>query len=335
MKVRSVNCFMGNFNPFTPAAEISKFQMRPGSSPGGSKSLVDFINNHHTFQSDAHVTQPDSINKPFFMVVLFVDNRDGTYTGFYMAMNVGTYKICASFDGMSISPCPFEVATYNREYFPIAYGLDVSVWEDESIVFNALLQSYQLPKYKHQNGSLLAGTLLAVSPVSLVMAPMGVAQNATKELLDSILDAIVRIFDNHVVVGELLESKSSQKAPMNTPKSMVTEISGNPDSESSKDTGGYTIGFSMTVLQSECQQLICEILRATPEAASVDAAVQTARLANKAPSKEKGQKMALHSPFASLMLQYPAKKSIPANSSSFLTADRRNQGSECLIAKQS
>nr|KAJ0220935.1 hypothetical protein LSAT_V11C200091690 [Lactuca sativa] len=149
------------------------------------------------------------------------------------------------------------------------------------------LQSYQLPKHKHKNGSLLAGTLLAVSPVSPVMAPMGAAQNAAKELLDSILDAIVRIFDNHVVVGELLESKSSQKAPMNTPKSMVTEISGNPDSESSKDTGGYTIGFSMT---SECQQLICEILRATPEAASADAAVQTARLANKAPSKEKGDK---------------------------------------------
>ncbi|XP_024974736.1 exocyst complex component SEC8 isoform X2 [Cynara cardunculus var. scolymus] len=149
------------------------------------------------------------------------------------------------------------------------------------------LQSYQLPKQKQKNGTLLAGTLLAVSPVSPVMAPMGAAQSAAKELLDSILDAIVRIFDNHVVVGELLESKSSQQAPMNTPKSMVAEISGNPDSEASRDTGGYTIGFSMTVLQSECQQLICEILRATPEAASADAAVQTARLANKTPSKEK------------------------------------------------
>lgn len=149
------------------------------------------------------------------------------------------------------------------------------------------LQSYHLPKQEHKNGTLLAGTLLAVSPVSPVMAPMGAAQIAAKELLDSILDAIVRIFDNHVVVGELLESKSSQQAPMNTPKSMVAEISGNPDSEASRDTGGYTIGFSMTVLQSECQQLICEILRATPEAASADAAVQTARLANKTPSKDK------------------------------------------------
>lgn len=43
--------------------------------------------------------------------------------------------------------------------------------------------------------------------------------------------------------------------------------------------------------KSECQQLICEILRATPEAATADAAVQTARLANKAPVKEKRQVM--------------------------------------------
>lgn len=155
---------------------------------------------------------------------------------------------------------------------------------------NGHLQSYHLSKDKHKNGTSLAGSLLAVSPVSPVMAPMGAAQSAAKELLDSILDAVVRIFDNHVVVGELLESKSSQQAHMNTPKSMVAEISGNPDSEASQATGGYTIGFSMTVLQSECQQLICEILRATPEAASADAAVQTARLASKAPSKEKRDK---------------------------------------------
>jgi exocyst complex component 4 len=47
--------------------------------------------------------------------------------------------------------------------------------------------------------------------------------------------------------------------------------------------------FFFNVPKSECQQLICEILRATPEAASADAAVQTARLASKAPSKEKRQ----------------------------------------------
>ncbi|XP_068331087.1 exocyst complex component SEC8-like [Pyrus communis] len=147
------------------------------------------------------------------------------------------------------------------------------------------LQSYQLPKQKRQNGISLSGTLLAVSPVSPVMAPAGKAQAAAKELLDSVLDAVVRIFENHVVVGELLESKSS--VDTNTPKSMPTDVNRNTDLEASQVTGGYSIGFSLTVLQSECQQLICEILRATPEAASADAAVQTARLANKVPSKDK------------------------------------------------
>lgn len=149
------------------------------------------------------------------------------------------------------------------------------------------LESYQLPKQKRHNGVMLAGTLLAVSPVSPVMAPMGKAQVTAKELLDSILDTIVRIFENHVVVGELLEFKSRHPIEMNTPKSMATDVNWNPDSEASQVTGGYSIGFSLTVFQSECQQLICEILRATPEAASADAAVQTARLASKAPSKEK------------------------------------------------
>ncbi|KAL6131231.1 hypothetical protein ACLB2K_069607 [Fragaria x ananassa] len=149
------------------------------------------------------------------------------------------------------------------------------------------LESYHLPKQKRQNGISVAGTLLAASPVSPVMAPAGKAQAAAKDLLNSILDAVVQIFENHVVVGELLELKSSQQADMNTPKSMQTDININPDSESSQVTGGYSIGFSLTVLQSECQQLICEILRATPEAASADAAVQTARFASKAPSKDK------------------------------------------------
>ncbi|KAF9674910.1 hypothetical protein SADUNF_Sadunf10G0176500 [Salix dunnii] len=144
------------------------------------------------------------------------------------------------------------------------------------------LESYQLPKQKRQNG-----TLLAVSPVSPVMAPSGKAQAAAKELLDSILDTVVRIFENHVVVGELLELKTSQNVDFNTHGSLTTDLNWNLDSEASQVIGGYSIGFSLTVLQSECQQLICEILRATPEAASADASVQTARLASKAPSKGK------------------------------------------------
>ena len=56
------------------------------------------------------------------------------------------------------------------------------------------LESYQPQKQKRQNGISLAGTLLAVSPVSPVMAPTGTVQTAAKELLDSVLDIVVRIF---------------------------------------------------------------------------------------------------------------------------------------------
>ncbi|KAH8497340.1 hypothetical protein H0E87_019858 [Populus deltoides] len=166
------------------------------------------------------------------------------------------------------------------------------------------LESYKLPKQKRQNG-----TLLAVSPVSPVMAPTGKAQAAAKELLDSILDTVIRIFENHVVVGELLEFKTSQNVDLNTPGSLTTDLNWNLDSEASQVIGGYSIGFSLTVLQSECQQLICEILRATPEAASADASVQTARLASKAPSKGKKwgwvRRWAHLCFLVSRMLQYP------------------------------
>lgn len=146
---------------------------------------------------------------------------------------------------------------------------------------------HQFAKQKRQNGVSQTGALLAVSPVSHVMSPSGTAQISARELLDSILDTVVRIFENHVIVGELLESKSSQQVNLNTPKTMVADVSWNNDSDASNDTGGYTIGFSLNVLQSECQQLICEVLRATPDATSADAAVQTARLASKVPSKDK------------------------------------------------
>jgi exocyst complex component 4 len=149
-------------------------------------------------------------------------------------------------------------------------------------------EAYRLSKEKPQNGISNSGTHLAVSPVSPLMAPGGKAQAAAKELLDSILDTIVKIFENHVVIGELLEMKASQH-DINTPRSLPTDVNWNTESEASQATGGYTISFPLTVLQSECQQLICEILRATPEAASADAAAQTAKLAKKAPKKDKRQ----------------------------------------------
>ncbi|CAH8356409.1 unnamed protein product [Eruca vesicaria subsp. sativa] len=149
-------------------------------------------------------------------------------------------------------------------------------------------EAYILSKEKPQNGISNSGTHLAVSPVSPLMVPGGKAQAAAKDLLDSILDTIVKIFENHVVIGELLELKASQH-DINTPKSLPKDVNWNTDSEASQVTGGYTISYPLTVFQSECQQLICEILRATPEAASADAAAQTAKVAKKASKKEKKQ----------------------------------------------
>uniref|UniRef100_M4EZ67 Exocyst complex component Sec8 n=1 Tax=Brassica campestris TaxID=3711 RepID=M4EZ67_BRACM len=149
-------------------------------------------------------------------------------------------------------------------------------------------EAYRLSKEKPQNRISNSGTHLAVSPVSPLMVPGGKAQAAAKDLLDSILDTIVKIFENHVVIGELLELKASQH-DINTPKSLPTNVNWNTDSEASQVTGGYTISYPLTVLQSECQQLICEILRATPEAASADAVAQTAKVAKKASKKDKRQ----------------------------------------------
>ncbi|KAJ3704316.1 hypothetical protein LUZ61_008021 [Rhynchospora tenuis] len=151
-----------------------------------------------------------------------------------------------------------------------------------------LLESFKMLKHKNKNGSSLNGTQQIVSPISPLMTPTGQAQRAVSELLASVLSSIIHILENHFIVGELLETKTlAHGDSINTPKaSAAAEVNWNPDSESSQATGGYSVTFSLSVVQSECQQLICEILRATPEAATADAAVQTARLANKAPVKE-------------------------------------------------
>ncbi|XP_020976556.1 protein GAMETE EXPRESSED 2 isoform X2 [Arachis ipaensis] len=60
----------------------------------------------------------------------------------YMAKDVGTYEICASFDGKDILPCPFSINVYSSEYFPKANNDIVSVWEDQSIAIDALANDY-------------------------------------------------------------------------------------------------------------------------------------------------------------------------------------------------
>lgn len=59
---------------------------------------------------------------------------------------------------------------------------------------------------------------------------------------------MIILLENHVVVGELLETKANQ-VNANTPKSMTVDVNWIHDSEASQVTGGYSIGFSLTVLQ--------------------------------------------------------------------------------------
>lgn len=144
------------------------------------------------------------------------------------------------------------------------------------------------PKQKTKNTASVMATQLVASPISPAMAPTGDAQRAASQLLGSIFECLVDILENHITVGELLEQKSSNEVDnLSTPHISNGDVSWNPDSEFSQATGGFSVAFSLSVVQSECQQLLCEILRATPEAATADAAVQTARLANKDPAKEK------------------------------------------------
>ncbi|CAD5334392.1 unnamed protein product [Arabidopsis thaliana] len=114
-----------------------------------------------------------SANTSSFTTWEFVDNNDGTYTGSYLAMEVGTYRMCISFDNKHIQPCPFDVNVYSNGYFPRAYDDPVNVWEDESISFNPLENDYfagdnasMLGFSQPGHGSLLRdGNLLRYTPM--------------------------------------------------------------------------------------------------------------------------------------------------------------------------
>ncbi|KAG6516122.1 hypothetical protein ZIOFF_026570 [Zingiber officinale] len=81
-------------------------------------------------------------NNSSFMRWEFHDNRDGSYTGYYMAKDLGAYNMCILFDNRHLSPCPFEVHAYEREYFSEANNDSIFVWEDESLAFDVLSNDY-------------------------------------------------------------------------------------------------------------------------------------------------------------------------------------------------
>ncbi|KAL0376426.1 UNVERIFIED_CONTAM: protein GAMETE EXPRESSED 2 [Sesamum calycinum] len=104
--------------------------------------LVDSYYNPVLLQQSKLKLEIASLNKSASSTWMFSDDNDGTYSGSYLAKDVGTYEICASYNGERFIPCPFGVNVYNSEYFPKAYNDTVSVWEDESIPFNVLENDY-------------------------------------------------------------------------------------------------------------------------------------------------------------------------------------------------
>lgn len=60
-----------------------------------------------------------SINKSGFSIWTFSDNNDGSYSASYLAKEVGTYEICASYNGERFLPCPFGVNVYNSKFYDL------------------------------------------------------------------------------------------------------------------------------------------------------------------------------------------------------------------------
>ncbi|XP_022864989.1 protein GAMETE EXPRESSED 2 isoform X1 [Olea europaea var. sylvestris] len=104
--------------------------------------LMDSYHNPVLLQQSKLKLEIASINRSASSTWTFSDNNDGYYTGSYLANDVGTYELCASYDGNRFVPCPFGVNVYSGEYFPKVYNDTISVWEDESVAFNVLENDY-------------------------------------------------------------------------------------------------------------------------------------------------------------------------------------------------
>lgn len=79
--------------------------------------LMDSYSNPVLLQQSKLKLEISSANRSAVSIWTFSDNKDGMYSGSYLAKDVGTYELCASFDGVHLMPCPFGVHVYNSEFF--------------------------------------------------------------------------------------------------------------------------------------------------------------------------------------------------------------------------
>lgn len=78
--------------------------------------LMDSYSNPVQLQHSKLKLEIASVNRSGFSTWMFVDNNDGSYTAGYLAKDVGTYEICASFEGQHLRPCPFGVNVYSSKF---------------------------------------------------------------------------------------------------------------------------------------------------------------------------------------------------------------------------
>ncbi|MCL7043189.1 hypothetical protein MKW94_012348 [Papaver nudicaule] len=107
-----------------------------------SVELVDSLTNFVAFQQTKLSFEYRVVNSTGLLIWTFEDKLNGSYVGHYMAKDIGSYEICVAFEDKHLSPCPFWVFVYSSEYFPKAYTDAISVWEDESVSFDALGNDY-------------------------------------------------------------------------------------------------------------------------------------------------------------------------------------------------
>jgi len=78
--------------------------------------LVDSYLNPVLSQQSRLKLEIASANSSGFSTLNITDNKDGSYSCNYMAKDVGTYEICASFDGNRFLSCPFSINVYSSKF---------------------------------------------------------------------------------------------------------------------------------------------------------------------------------------------------------------------------
>lgn len=77
--------------------------------------LVDSYSNPVLQEQSKLKLEIASINRSASSTGMFSENEDGSYSVEYQASDVGTYEICASYDGERFLPCPIGVNVHDSK----------------------------------------------------------------------------------------------------------------------------------------------------------------------------------------------------------------------------